>query len=85
MKKKITDFINKKGGKWLVIGSSAFLVFGLACFVVGYGLIDGWDKVLAWFSSRWAMMVYIFIGLWLILVLYLIYLSKSFDDRGGEQ
>lgn len=77
MKKKIIDFINSKGGKGVVIGTSCFFVFGLACFVVGYGLVDGWAKVIAWFGGRWAMMVYIFVGLWTLIVLWLVYLAKS--------
>lgn len=84
MKKKILKFIDSKGGKATIIATSSFLAFGLACFVIGYGLTDGWDKVIAWFTSQWAIMVYVFIGLWLIIVMYLVYLSKNFDDKGGN-
>lgn len=77
MKNKLKNFIASKGGRGVIIGSSIFLVFGLACFIVGYGLIDGWDAVLAWFSSRWAVMVYIFVGLWIIMILWIYYIFKT--------
>ena len=79
MKRKLAELMNSKGGKWTVIGTTAFLLLGVAAFVVGYGIADGWDAVLAWFSSKWAITVYIAAGLWVIVVLYIIVLSK----RGG--
>ncbi len=76
MKKKLKNIINSKGGIITIISVSAFFVFGLACFIVGYGLTDGWDKVLAWFTSRYAIMVYTFFGLWVLLVLWAFFLAR---------
>lgn len=46
---------------WSIIGTIAFALLGLACLFVGYGLRDGWDSVIAWFSSKYA--IYLYIGL----------------------
>lgn len=80
MKKKFNDFIASKGGKWAVFGTLGFLLFGITCFVVGYGIVDGWDAVIRWFSSKWAIMLYIFIGLWLLVVSWVIYVSKTMGE-----
>lgn len=68
-KKRFKEWVNSKGGKGFLIGSIAFLIFGLACIVVGFGLTKGWDFIYKWFTSRWAVYVYIAIGLWSIAVL----------------
>lgn len=80
MKKKFVDFVNSKGGKGVFFGTIGFLVFGLACFVVGYGLVDGWDAVIAWFTSRWAIYVYIFVFLWVVIVLAIMHYAKNFKE-----
>lgn len=58
----------KKEKKTLVfyLATGGFLLFGLLCIVLGYGFADGWDKVLAWFTSRWAVYVYVFLFFYLI-------------------
>jgi len=67
MKEKIKQFLDERG-KWVVLGSIGFLVLGLGAFVLGYGLVDGFDAVLAWFTSKWAIMVYVFIVVWFFAV-----------------
>ena len=84
MKKKIAKFIKSKGGKWTIIGTTIFLVVGIAAFVLGYGLTAGWLWVAQWFVSKWAIMVYVFIALYIIVVIRLIYLSKSYIDDDGK-
>jgi len=46
-----------------IIGTVSFLIVGLAAFVIGYGVKDGWEAVGRWFTSRWAIYVYIAIVL----------------------
>lgn len=62
--------------KWtLLVG--AFLVVGLVAMVVGFKLA-GFD-ILAWFSSKYAMIVYIVLGLYAFFVAYVFimeYLQK---------
>lgn len=81
MKKKLNDFIASKGGKWAIFGTLSFLLFGIACFVVGYGIVDGWDAVIKWFSSKWAIMLYVFIGLWAIVIAWVVYIGKTRSDK----
>ena len=82
MKKKLLKFINTKGGKRTLIGTSLFLIFGIACFVIGYGLVDGWEQVIAWFGSQWAIMVYIALGFWVLLCLFLWRIASNFTNNG---
>ena len=62
---------SKKGQKAFVIGIGAFALVGIIAFIVGYGLKDGWDSVIAWFSSKWAGWVYAFLIVYaLFMVMY---------------
>ena len=79
-KKKLAKFFRTKGGKATIIGTSIFLLVGIASLVLAYGLKDGWASVLAWFTSRWAMYIYVGIGIWIIAVLYIVYISKKYED-----
>lgn len=55
----------KKTARIAYISTGAFLVFGLACVIVGYGLSSGWDVVASWFTSRYAVYVAVFAVLYL--------------------
>lgn len=79
-KKKVAQFVNSKGGKAMLIGSIVFFLVGIASLVLAFGLKDGWASVLAWFTSRWAMYVYVAIGLWIIIVLYIIYIAQKYEE-----
>lgn len=79
-KKKIAKFFRTRGGKLTVIGSTAFLLIGIVSLVLAYAIKDGWESVLAWFTSRWAMYIYVGLGLWIIAVLYIIIISKKYED-----
>lgn len=83
MKKLFEKIKNNKGKSAIVasIGSIAFLILGIACFACGYGFSLGWDVVLAWFSSRYALLVYVFLALWLFIASYLIYWGKLHEDE----
>lgn len=78
MKKKDGSII-----KWY-IGIGIFALVGVACFIVGYGLKDGWEAVLAWFTSKWAMWVYVFAALYVIIALGFVFWKKDkeFIDGG---
>ncbi len=46
-----------------IISTLAFFLVGIAAIVIGYGVKDGWDSVGRWFTSRWAIYIYIVIAL----------------------
>ena len=46
------------------LATGAFLLVGLLCVVLGFGFGKGWHEVGAWFTSRYAVYVYLAIGLW---------------------
>jgi uncharacterized membrane-anchored protein YitT (DUF2179 family) len=53
-----------------LIVSAIFVAIGLASFVVGYGLSDGWDVVAAWFSSQDALLLYIILGCYFLIIIF---------------
>lgn len=80
MKKK-----NKKGNlqgksKWILISTIAFVILGIALIIIGFGVVNGWLSVLQWFGSRWAIYVYIIIGLLGFLFAWVIFKRKIGED-----
>ena len=61
-----------KGGKMALASTIAFAVVGITAIIVGFGLQYGFDAVIGWFASRWAVYLYIalalgaFVGAWAI-------------------
>lgn len=68
---------------WLV-GIFVFAVIGIACFVVGYGLADGWEAVAAWFVSKYAMWVYAFLAVYVCFALWYLVFKKNEDTINGK-
>ena len=76
---------NKKGilqgkSKWLIISTIAFVILGIALIVIGFGVTYGWLSVLQWFGSRWAIYIYIIIGLLVFLFAFVIFKQKIGED-----
>ena len=72
--------MESKKKKWIAyLATGCFLIFGLACFVVGYGLLDGWEAVLRWFISDYAIMVYVALGLYGMGAFILWWVDRSVD------
>lgn len=69
---------------WLA-GIGAFGLIGIACFVVGYGLNDGWDAVLAWFVSKYAMWVYVFAALYVLFACLFLIWKRNEDIGNGRK
>lgn len=76
---------NKEGMTlaWL-IGAGVFALIGIASFVIGYGLKDGWDAVIAWFTSKWAMWVYVFAAAYAFILLGYVFWKKNRDMIDGK-
>lgn len=79
-KRRIAKFVKSKGGKITIISTTVFLLIGITALVLGYGLKDGWQVVLNWFTSRYAMYVYVGIGFYVLIILYIIVLSQKYED-----
>ena len=76
---------NKKGisqgkSKWVIIATIAFVILGIALIVIGFGVTYGWLSVLQWFGSRWAIYIYIIIGLLVFLFAFVIFKQKIGED-----
>ena len=76
---------NKKGilqgkSKSVIISTIAFVILGIALIVIGFGVTYGWLSVLQWFGSRWAIYIYIIIGLLVFLFAFVIFKQKIGED-----
>lgn len=60
----------KKRNKILIIMSIAFVAVALIAFVAGFA-IAGFD-ILAWFGSKYAMLTYIILGSWALLIAFIL-------------
>ncbi len=63
-----------KHKKLLLISAGIFLVFALIMLLVG-GYIAGWD-ILGWFTSKYAMWMYLIGGLYILFVVGLVIYDK---------
>jgi len=72
---KFAEWVNKKG-KWVILSTLIFILVGLICLVVGFGIADGWDAVLAWFGSRYAVMIYVIVALLIFGIVWFIHKAK---------
>lgn len=79
-KRKISNFVKSKGGKATIICSAVFLIVGIASLIFGYALTYGWQSILNWFTSRYAILVYAGIDLYIIILLNIIFIAKSWDE-----
>lgn len=63
-----------KHKKLLLISAGVFLVFALTMLLVG-GYIAGWD-IVGWFTSKYAMWMYLIGGLYILFVVGLVIYDK---------
>lgn len=52
------------------------LAIGITCFVLAYGLSQGWAAVGAWFGSKWAILLYIALGCYALFVIWVLVMDK---------
>lgn len=69
--------------KWYLL-AGVFALIGIASFIVGYGLKDGWDSVIAWFTSKWAVWVYVFAVVYVFVALGYVFWKKNKEMIDGE-
>ena len=60
--------------KLLLISACVFLIFAIIMLLVG-GYIAGWD-ILGWFTSKYAMWMYLIGGLYILFVVGLVIYDK---------
>lgn len=80
MKNKNKKGISQGKSKWVIISTIAFVILGIALIVIGFGVTYGWLSVLQWFGSRWAIYIYIIIGLLVFLFAFVIFKQKIGED-----
>ena len=57
------------------------LVCAAACFIVGFGISEGWEAVGAWFHSKWATLTVVcvlFVGVALLYAFFALQDRKDF-------
>ena len=60
-----------KKPKIFILAVGVILLLGILAFVLAYGLSDGWDAVAAWFGSQYAVLLYVGVGLYGLLLAYI--------------
>ena len=65
----------KKKHLFLIV-SAALIVVGILAFVLSYGLSKGWDALGRWFGSNSAILLYMIVGFYLIVVAYILISDK---------
>lgn len=60
----------KKRNRILLITAIVFVVFAIAFLILGFAL-SGAD-VLAWFGSKWAMIIYTVYGVYILIILFIL-------------
>lgn len=68
----------KKSHLFFIVSIIAIVV-GIGLFALGYGLSSGWDVVANWFASKWAVLLYILVGAYLLIALILFINEKVKD------
>ena len=71
---------SKKRNLFIIV-SLIVIAIGVLCFVLAYGISQGWDVLLAWFRSKWAVMLYILLGCYALLVIWLLIGDKIKEMR----
>lgn len=66
--------MNKNRNKILILIGIAFIIVALIALVVGYTLAG--EDVIGWFSSRWAIIIYVIGGIYLLIAIGLIIFDK---------
>lgn len=64
-----------KKNLFLIVSLIVILV-GLVCFILAYGISQGWDVLIAWFGSKWAIILYILLGCYALFAGWLLISDK---------
>lgn len=64
----------KKRNRIIIIVSAIFLVIAIAMLIIGFIIKDG--SILWWFTSKWALWFYAFLGLYLLFIAGLLISDK---------
>lgn len=76
--KKIKNFFNKKGGIWVFVTTLVLILVASFFIILGviYGTYGGnWNKIPEVLSSDFAIAVYVIIGLTLLILFYIAFIS----------
>lgn len=70
----------KKAKRITILGVLGLLLVAAICFIVGFGISEGWAAVGAWFTSKWATLTVVAVSL---LSLVLVTLYFNLRDKEG--
>lgn len=66
--------MDKKRKRNLMILGLIWVLIAVVFLVIGFAIADGWEAVGAWFSGKWAMMIYTFLGVYaLVIIIYVVF------------
>lgn len=70
----------RKAKRITILGVLGLLLVAIVCFVLGFGISEGWEVVGAWFTSKWATLTIVAVSL---LILVLVTLYFNIRDKEG--
>ena len=72
--------MTKKAKRRAIAGLIALVLVIVACFIVGFGIGEGWEVVGKWFTSKWATLTVITVALFLVVLSYFYTTAKDKED-----
>lgn len=70
----------KKRKRIAILSTLALLLIAVVCFVVGFGISEGWQAVAAWFTSKWATLAVIAVLGAVMALVYAYFAVKDKED-----
>ena len=83
MKRKLTKFINSKGGIWALLGTISLLLLSAFLIVVGVIYADyrgDWSKISEVLTSNFATTTYVVLGLVILALVYIYIIFKRKEE-----
>lgn len=70
----------KKKKRIAILGVLALIAIAALCFVLGFGIGEGWEAVGAWFTSKWATLTIIAVAFVVIALIFGYFFAKDRED-----
>lgn len=70
----------KKEKRIAILSVLALIAIAALCFVLGFGIGEGWEAVGAWFTSKWATLTIIAVVFVVVALIFGYFFAKDRED-----